>query len=208
MTRGTRTTLILLIVLGGLITFVVYTNNNPKAEPTPAASTSVWDMSPKEIAAIQIVDNAEQKDVILERGSADAWRLSGKAVKQPPQPAATGQGELAASLVTTMSIRRTLTETNEIREFGLLTPLYTLNVTKQDGTKLSLAIGLKTLAQDGYYVLRPGDKNPMIVPNSSLDQLIGFIAKPPIEPTPTPTLTATPLGTPAATATPTATQSP
>ena len=198
MTKGVRTTLVLLIVFGALVAFVVYTNNADKAEATPAPTSYVWEITTEAVAAVQIVDNAEQTEVRLARDEAGTWQLTSPTA-EPADPA---QGDRAASLVSTMFVRRTLTETTELREYALLTPLYTLNVTKTDGEVLELSIGLKTLTGDGYYVLRPGDTNAMIVSTTSIDPLIEFIAAPPVKPTETPTPTETPPITPTVPVTP------
>lgn len=179
MTRGVRTTLVLFIVLGALVAFVAYTNNAQKAAATPAPTNYVWELTTPDVSAVEIVDNAAQKGVALAKDPAGIWQITSP-VAEAADPA---QGDQAASFVSTMYVRRTLTETTELGEYGLLTPLYTLSVTKTDGTKVSLGIGLKTPTGDGYYVLRPGDTNPLIVSSSTIDSLIGYIAKPPVKPT-------------------------
>lgn len=196
MTKGVRATLIMLIVLSGLVAFVVYSNNAEQAAATPAPSLYVWDIASADVARVQVVDHAGQTEVSLSRDDEAGWQVESSQTANdspvlPLQPADPSQGDLAASLVSTMFIQRTLTETTEIGEFGLEAPAYSLNVTTADGLDLSLAIGLTTPPGDGYYVLRDGDVNATIVNAGSIDPLLAFIEAPPLPPTPEPEVTLT-----------------
>jgi hypothetical protein len=216
MTKGVRTTLVLFIVLGALAAFAVYTNNADKVAATPTASAYVWDLTTANVASLQIIDNTRQREVTLSRDASGAWQVESSkvtsgAVLVPIQPADPGQGDYGASLVSTMILQRTLTETTQLGEYGLMSPAYVLNITQTDGTAKSLRVGQKTPTGDGYYVIQSGQANPAIVLSTAIDPLIGYLDNPPLPPSPTPAETATPAetttpesGTPgAATATPT-----
>ena len=201
MTRGVRTTLVMFIVLAGLAAFVVYTNNADEAEATPAPSTYLWDITSQQVAGLRVVDNTRQTEVIISHDDSGIWQVesskttSGE-VLVPAQPADPGQADYGASLVSTIFLRRTLTETTALGEYGLLAPAYAIYVTQTDGTELSLQVGYKTPTEDGYYVSSPGEAHPQIVAASALDPLLAMIDSPPVPPTPAPTESLTPEGTP------------
>ena len=203
MTRGVRTTLAMFVVLGGLAAFVVYTNNAEQAEATPAPSTYLWELTSEQVARLQVVDNTRKTAVTLSRDEAGIWQVETSKVTSgevlvPAQPADPGQADYGASLVSTIFLRRTLTETTALGEYGLLAPAYAIHVTQTDGAELSLEVGYKTPPEDGYYVHRPGEAHPQIVAATALDPLFAFIDNPPLPPTPVPAEGPTLEGTPGA----------
>jgi hypothetical protein len=199
MMRGGRTTLILLAMLGGLVVFLLYSNNaEPEAaEATPAPSAYLWELTSQEVARLSVVDNTRQTAVTLRRDNLGLWqveanRLGGGQALTPAQAADPGLAEYAASLVSTIFLRRTLTETTALGEYGLLAPAYEIEVTKRDGSELALRVGYKTATGDGYYVVGRGEPHPQIVAASALDPLFAFVENPPVVPTPFPTEAAAP----------------
>jgi hypothetical protein len=192
MIRGSRATLIMFAVLAGLAVFVIYTNNADQAEATPEPSTYVWELTSDQVAELQVVDMSRQVEVTLSRDGAGLWKVessrvgSGQVVLDA-QAADPGQAEYGASLVSTIFLRRTLTETTELGQYGLMAPAWVVNVQQSDGAGLTMKVGHKTPTEDGYYVLTQDGPHPQIVAASALDPLFGFVAAPPVAATPVPT---------------------
>ena len=190
--RGARTTLVLFLVLAGLLVFLVYSNSAQQAEATPAPSTYLWDLTAEAVSSVKVVDNRRRRELTLSRAGAGLWqvkssKLSNGQALVPAQPADPGQAEYGASLVSTIFLRRTLTETTELGEYGLMAPTYEVQVTQSDSSAFSMRVGYKTPTDDGYYVLTEGAVNPQIVAASALDPLFAFLDSPPVQPTPVPT---------------------
>ena len=206
--RGARTTLVLFLVLAGLVVFLVYSNSAEQANATPTPSTYLWDLTADAVSSLKVVDNTRQTELTLSRAGAGQWQVESSKITSgqvllPAQPADSGQAEYGASLVSTLFLRRTLTETTQLGEYGLMAPPYTVQVKQSDGSELNMRVGYKTPTNDGYYVLREGEVNPQIVSASALDPLFGFVDNPPLQATPT-VVAPSPGGTPqAATGTPT-----
>jgi len=178
--------------LAGLVAFVVYFNSAEEEVAETPATDYLWELTSADIRQLRVVDNSVQTEVMLIRDDAGQWqvesrKLSGSQIV-PAQPADPGLAEYGASLVSTIFLRRTLTETTELGQFGLIAPAYALHVTRSDGTELSVQVGYKTPTEDGYYVLVPGEPHAKIVSATALDPIFAFVANPPLPPTPVPTV--------------------
>jgi len=201
-----RSTLVLLVVFAVLVGVLVYTRRTAGTDPTPTEPASgglLWEsLNSADIVGIKLTDHIAEQTVEL-RNNQGVWDviLPASALADPNQAAS------AASQLAGLSVTRTITETIDLSEFGVLEPRYTFEVTKVNGETLAVDIGKKTPVAGGYYALRRGESNAVIVTGFTVDALTPLIGAPPYQPTPTPTInpleelpgpvvTAPPSGTP------------
>ena len=187
-----RTTWILvgaLIILGGLA-YVLNTNpdtfGGPTATPTQGGSTSLWTLNPANIESFSVVDTTQALTFSASVDANGVWSIS------QPQPGEADQTQLStlANSLGSLSVSRTITETTDLTDFGLLSPDYILEVKKLDGSALKASIGKKNPSGSAYYVLREGEANAILVSGFSLDAFLALPARPPLA-TPTPEVTGT-----------------
>lgn len=182
-----RTTLILLGVLAALGAFVWYQGaSNPDevaSPPVDLASAYVWQFSTGEVTGIRVTENDSGQTTALSRDAEGRWSV----VEPYAADADQGQVESALANLAYLSVQRTLTETTDLRPFGVLEPAYTLEITLDDGSHKRLEIGQKVPSEDGFYALRPGEANALVVSGYSLRPVMDLAQTPPIEPTETPT---------------------
>ncbi len=200
-----RTTWILvgaLIVLGGLA-YVLNANpdafGGPTATPTQGGPTVLWTLDPASLEAFSVMDVTQNLTFSASVDASGIWSIS------QPQPGEADQTQLSslANSLGALPVNRTITETTDLTDFGLLSPDYLLEVKQLDGSVLKANVGQKNPSGSAYYVLREGDTNAVLVSSFSLDSLLTLPAKPPLA-IPTPALTGVPpldpllpdLGTP------------
>lgn len=199
-----RTTIILLavfVVLGGI---AYYLNANPEAAgrtptPTLGAPPKVWQLESNNIKSVTVIDRVRNVTFSAAVDEQEAWTIT-----QPsPGPADGLTMSSVSSTLGALYINRTITETVDLAEFGLITPDYTIEVVRKDGATLKADVGKKAVTGAAYYVLPAGAVNAVLVSSSTLDSLLTLPSQPPFatptpEVTPTATLVSLPfIGTPA-----------
>lgn len=187
-----RTTWILIGALAILSALAYYLNVNPDAfstaTPTPTASAepaTLWSLDTANVLSFSVVDNVNKVTFSAAVDGDGIWAIT------QPQPGEADQTQLSslASSLGFLYVNRTITETTDLGEFGLLSPDYTLEVTQIDGSVAKAGVGQKNPAGTSYYVLRSGEANPVLVSSFSLDTFLGLPAQPPfVVPTPAATL--------------------
>ncbi len=187
-----RTTWILLVALAILGALAYYLNTNPDAfstaTPTPTTSaepTTLWSLDTANVLSFSVVDNVNKVTFSAAVDANGTWVIT------QPEPGEADQTQLSslASSLGALYVNRTITETTDLGEFGLLSPDYTLEVTQIDGSVVKASVGQKNPAGTSYYVLRSGEANAILVSSFSLDTFLGLPAQPPfVVPTPAATL--------------------
>lgn len=187
-----RTTWILIGALAILGTFAYYLNTNPDAfstaTPTPTSSaepTTLWSLDTANVLSFSVVDNVNQLTFSAAVDANGIWTIT------QPEPGEADQTQLSslASSLSALYVNRTITETVNLADFGLLPPAYVLEVIQRDGSALKAGIGNKDPFDTAYYVLRDGEANAVLVGSFSLDTFLGLPAQPPFAvPTPAATL--------------------
>lgn len=181
-----KTTLILLgvlLVLGAYTYYYQVSKKAPQPTPTSMPSTAVWyNTTPDQITALQITENASGKQVAVSKDAQSQWQVT----KPNAQPADPNALSTLTTNLATLSFMANITSTADLAPFGLITPTYTLEATLSTGKALKAYIGDKIPTGNGFYLLRDGDKNPLAVPDTSLQPFIDLLANPPYVPTPTP----------------------
>lgn len=191
MTRRTATILLVaIVVLGGI---VIYLNANPEltAAPTPTPVTqsdTLWEVDLSQVVGLTVTD--------LEKQAAFSTALDDAGLWQVTQPQA-GEADSArmmtiANTLGSLFVTREITDVANLADFGLEAPKYTIEIKLRDGTALKATVGEKAIGGLGYYVLREGERQPVIVGTASLDTLLTLPDQPPIV-TPTPVATPEPL---------------
>jgi len=109
--------------------------------------------------------------------------------------------ESAVTQLASLRVTSSLPTSNNLAEYGLEQPAYTIMVNVNDGGQLLVQVGSTTATSGGYYVLVPGGV-PQIVAKYNLDAVLKLLSNPPIAtPTIAPTVTGTILPTDGTTAT-------
>jgi hypothetical protein len=185
--RQTWVLLAVFAVLIGLAFFWTRYQNNWKAShPTPTVTPEqyLFTMDSTAVASLKISDNVSNTVVVMERDVAGQWIL----VNPPTDYTNVSSIETAVTQLTSLRVTSSLPNTENLAEFGLDMPKYTITVNVEGSGQLMAQVGNSTPTSSGYYVLVPG-RVPQIVSKYSLDAVLKLLESPPIAtPTITPTL--------------------
>ena len=206
-----RTTTIVLVVvfaaLGLYALLVQVPKDRAAAAATPTADTTprvVWVTTADQVNRLRLAEPATGRSVAVAKDAQGLWTVT-----EPTAGPADADALLSVtSNAAALSVTSVVTTTTDLAPFGVLDPQYTLEVGLADGQTLKAAIGMAAPV-GGYYLLREGDTNVMVVANFGLDSLVALLDAPPYAPTPTPAfrLDITP-GTPDGTVVPDASATP
>ncbi len=207
-----RTTTIVLVVilaaLGLYVLLVQLPKDKAAAQVTPTQAggpvSFVWQATADQVTGIRLEDRVKNRSLALTKDAQGVWSVSEPELKPANSTAITG----VLSSLTALSVNTTITSTTDLSAFGVLSPTYTLELSLSDGKQLKAAIGDKTPTGSGYYLLREGETNALVVATYGLDGVIGMLDAPPYAPTPTPPVSETPEGTPMGSPEPAATGTP
>jgi hypothetical protein len=176
-------------------------NATPTADTTPRV---VWVTTADQVNRLRLAEPATGRSVAVSKDAQGVWTVT-----EPMAGPADANTLLSVTAnAAALSVSGVVTTTTDLAPFGVLEPQYTLEVGLADGQTLKAAIGVPAPV-GGYYLLREGDTNVMVVSNFALDSLVALLDTPPYAPTPTPAfrLDITP-GTPDGTVVPDATAAP
>lgn len=183
MRRSTGIYILLLVILAGLY---YYLNNRPqKIEDqnavidTPESVEYLFNPSDGLPSLIR-VESGTGEIVEVARNADNAWALT------KPIEATADQGpvEAAAGQATTIRVLDHIPDLSK-DAVGLDNPVYKITIQFTNNVERIVNIGVLTPTGNGYYANR-GDGSIMIVSNTGLDTLIGFLTNPPYLATLTP----------------------
>jgi hypothetical protein len=188
-----RTTWILVGLAALLAAYVWYTGrpqSNPAAGtetpsvPTPIpGSGALFKTTAEQITGVRIVDMAANRSVALSKDAQGNWQVTSPEAR----PADSTQASGWASQFASVFVSTVITTAADFTPFGVLSPTYTLEVELVDGSSLRASVGDKNPTGSGYYVLRDGESNVVVVSLSAIDGLVALLNSPPYAaPTPTP----------------------
>jgi hypothetical protein len=191
-----RTTVVYIVLFLALAGAYYYLNHRAKpadiavtAEPTSEISYlfTAQDGTP---SSIQIQSKAGQA-VEIARGADNAWTVTKPSEAKADQAAA----EAAATQLSTISVLDIVPNVDP-KIIGLETPEYVLTVKFTNGVERTVAIGVVTPTESGYYVRNTQGK-VIIASKSAIDALLELLNNPPyletLTPSPNlPTETSTP----------------
>ncbi len=194
-----RNTVIIVLAFIALAAYVYFAEwkkpaADEKATPTAVSIDILPNVEPGKVAAIAI--SRGDKLVKLEKRD-EHWQFvvpenGGRADD------ATVKGGIAA--VTLTHAHRSFGNVQDFAQYGLKKPRATIELTRQDGSKMTLLVGDKSVDGGSYYLQMQGKQQVYLAYCSAIDGILKWLNKPPYPPTPTPTPTETP--TPSAGATP------
>lgn len=191
-----RTTWVLLGALAVVVVgFVALGRLSPAGsdEATATPAETVWTLAGEEIESFRVVDRVEGKLVVLARDPEHGWRMLAPSIG----PADAGRVEMALASLLSPRVRQRLGGPEDLQVFGLDPVGKSVTVFLQDGTTRTLEIGDVDPTGSVYYVRRQGEADLLLVARFSLDEVLGFLAEPPVsEPTATPSLDPAATGTP------------
>ncbi len=209
-----RITLIIVIVFAVLLGYVYFVElNKTPAElgtPVPTPQPSVLQVAESNVKTIEIRDLRAPREVRLTRVDT-GWQVTQPISKAADSPTV----ERTLTQLASLQATRVLTNVTDLAPYGFSPATLEVRLIMTDTTPYALTIGDKTPDGSNYYATYTGDKSKVfLLGGSTVEELTGWLATPPYEPTPTPTYTPTPpvtptveeTGTPGATAavTPTA----
>lgn len=197
--RITGILLVVLIVLGGVVFWVNRQGGgktDTDATPTPAPLTS---LATSDVASIKVVQG--DQSITVEHKDA-GWVIAGDS----PQPAGETKVTQALDRLTGLKPTRTLTDVQNLADFGLEQPAWTITLIPNQGDAVVFNVGDENPRGSARYVQVAGDPSVYLVSKFSVEDVQKWLEEPPYPPTPAPTATAVPVETPAespaATATP------
>lgn len=202
--RVTAILVVVAVALGLAVYFFEFRRERPEPAATGGAGP-VWEgLKAADVTGLKIVDK-DGKTVDLTKSGA-AWQIAAPS----SGPADTTVLDNAArQLAEARATRKIDAQDVKLDEFGLQPPQYVATLSTTGGERV-LNIGAQTPDKTSVYVQKPGDPAVYLVSNAVTAPLAGFIANPPLQPTPLPALTVLPSA-PAqvpATATPVSTPRP
>jgi hypothetical protein len=188
--RQTWVLVAVFVVLIGLAFFWTrYQNNYKQSHPTPSPTPQkyMFTIDSAAIASITITSNVDGKTVMVARDTNGQWSL----VEPKADYTDVANVEAAATQLGSLQVISTMDTTDNLAEYGLDNPTYTLTVIENGGQQHIAQIGNSTATSNGYYVLIPGSL-PQIVSKYSIDAVLKLWETPPIA---TATLAPTQTGT-------------
>jgi len=158
------------------------------AEATPTTSAVprvVWETTADQITSLRVTETATGRSVAVAKDAAGTWTMTAPEAG----PADSSRLLTVSSNVASLSVTSVVTSTTDLAQFGVLEPTHTLEVGLADGRTLKASVGNAAPVGSGYFVLREGDANVMVVSSFGLDSLFELLDSPPYPPTATPALT-------------------
>jgi hypothetical protein len=167
-----------------------------KANTTPTAavdSQAILDLQESSVANLR-VENDQGQAIVLGRDTEGLWT-----VLEPQGGGKTDTGRAESAMTQLLSLRSqfALEMPDNLQEYGLLNPAYTITLTLNGGEKHILQVGMEAPAVSGYYI-RLDNGPPLVVSKFSLDPVLEMIENPPYAATETPLILPDESGTPGA----------
>jgi hypothetical protein len=187
--RNTAILIVVLIVLGGVVFFVNRGDNEPvdaDATPTPAPLTA---LSRSDVASV-IVEEGDQSITVERQG--DGWVI----VNDAREPA--GKDEVDRVIDNLIQLRptRTLTGIDNLADFGLAEPIWTVDLVPTEGEPVVLRVGDENPRATARYLQVSGEADVQLVPKAAVENVRQWLETPPFPPTPTPEPSPTTVITP------------
>ena len=198
-----RRTTWILVGLAALLAAYVWYSGRPNSGaaggtatpgiPTPIpGSGPLFNTTAEQITGMWVVDMAANRSVALSKDTQGNWQVTSPNAR----PADPTQAQSWASQFANVYVSTVITTATDLTPFGVLSPTYALGVKLVDGSNVRVSMGDKAPTGSGYYVLRDGESNAVVVNTSAMDGLAALLQSPPYAtptaaPTPTVELTAT-----------------
>lgn len=198
-----RRTTWILVGLAALLLAYIWYSGRPRGNaaagtetpsvPTPIpGSGSLFNTTSEQITGMWVMDMAAKSSVELSKDAQGNWQVTSPEAR----PADPTQAQTFASQFANVYVSTVITTATDLTPFGVLGPTYTLGVKLVDGSNLRVSVGDKAPTGSGYYILRDGESNAVVVSTSAIDGLVALLKSPPYATstaTPTPTVDLTAL---------------
>jgi protein-disulfide isomerase len=199
MRLNSRTVILLIVSLVVIVAVLLITNpaSAPSETPTPVAGSGpvFGDLDQSTISGITITNNATGEQTVLAKDDGGAWAVT-EATNSTDR--ATDQEAVSTALGVFAGLASSESFTaDNLADFGLDSPDYTLTMAAADGTTYTVLVGNRTPANPRYYALINDDPSTIYaVQQTQVNQLTNLITTPPYVPPPTATATFTPSPNP------------
>ncbi|MBS1253520.1 MAG: hypothetical protein MAG451_02569 [Anaerolineales bacterium] len=183
--RNTAILLIVLVILGGAVFFVNrqgLAETDSDATPTPAPLTS---LAASDVQSVEIEEG--DKSITVERQD-EKWVIAGDS----PEPAGEAKVTTTLNRLTGLKPTKTLDDVQDVADFGLEEPAWTITLTPKDGDSVVYRVGDENPRGTSRYLQVDGDAAIRLVPKSNVEGVREWLEEPPYPPTPTPEPPATP----------------
>ena len=190
-----RNTLILLAVFALLAGYVYFFELNKTPEqlnaqlgtPTARPQPYVFQLEVSKVKELLVRDLRDGREAQLTR-TEKGWQI----LKPINATADAEKIDQALGYITTLQATRVLTNVTDIKQYGLANASLEIRLTMLDGAPFAITVGDKTADGASYYVAYTGSTNQVFIVSSFvLEGAKVLLDKPPLEPTPIPTPTAT-----------------
>lgn len=190
--RINRSTLLFLAACFMIIVAALVFLNQPAAAPngstpTPAVTARLFpDLTSEDVARIAITDTIAAAETVFVKQPDGSWAVDSSS------SATTGDLTQASVIDAAGSLAQVAAETfttEDVAQFGLESPAYTISFTTDAGDVNTLKLGNKNPSGNAYYALLNEDTQTVYLLNNAtrLTTMSAFAAAPPFAPTPTPT---------------------
>lgn len=159
--KNAVTLILLLLALAGLIGFYVWYSNKPADEEKTEDTSLV--LSTIDTAKVNTLHYSYQDTDLTLVKEDDLW----KSEADKNRPINQDRVKSMLDLIDEISATRVIAESPEkLADYGLETPVTNLSATLVDGSGVSIKIGNKVTAGDGYYALVNDDKKVYLLADS------------------------------------------
>lgn len=183
--RNTGILLIVFVVLAGVVFWVNRqggTQTDADATPTPAPLTSI---STDDVASIK-VEQGDQS-ITIEHQEV-GWVI----LSAPPEHAGETKVTQALDRLTRLKPTRSLSDVENLADFGLDEPAWTIMLTPRQGDAILFRVGDENPRKTARYLQVAGDPSVHLVSKFAVEDVQKWLKEPPYPPTPTPEPTETP----------------
>lgn len=190
-TRNTILAVVIFAVLLGAVLLMNPAQNPTSAVPSPTPVGTVTALKQEDVTAVTVKTN-DGKTIAVQKDQSNNWQIT--------QPV-TGEGDrtrivgVVAAMIGRPPERKVADNAANLGEFGLASPVYTVDLVSGAGTETYL-VGNQSPTQSGAYMVKQGGSTVWLI--SGLDRTLkDYVDRPPkAEPTPTPVPTIPPTATP------------
>jgi hypothetical protein len=196
--RNTWIFLAVFVILIGVAWYLQRNGGSAEAQATATPQPALLEgVEASQIQELKVQDNQGQT-VILEQPTAGEWNLV------EPQAEATDVAKVQSAVdqLLTVDVIDQIATPPPPEATGLDQPADTITLQLQGGRQIVINVGSSTPIENGYYV-QIDQGQVYVVRQFGVDGVVGFLAEPPIQPTPTPTTPPTATAEPGSGVTPT-----
>ncbi len=179
--RITIILVVVLAVLGGYIWYAFLREDAPPIEPVTPAPTpiAVLEFDDSQAMALQVRDvkNNQTTRVVRE---GDAWKMEQPAQGQAFAPPI----ERLLFALAALKAERKIASPTDLAAYGLNPPAYQVQVTMQDGSGYTLALGNQNPDKSYFYAMKNSDAAVYLITASIGEDIQALVTSPPYTPTP------------------------